>query len=278
MNAAARTAFSSLVLGLSLACASTVEPDGADPPSASPGAPPRYADGFDREGSDPRAIELAERVVARVGGRAGWGATELVHWNFLGHRRWIWDRANDRARVEVPGDALVVVCDLPTRKGRAWRGGSRLTGDELAEKLELAHQWWVNDSYWLAMPFKLFDPGVTLSHAGRRTAADGRQCEVLRLAFSGVGYTPENHYDVYVDSDTDLIAQWDFYASGADDEPRMSTPWRDWQRHGEVWFSADRGELELTEIRVFDVLPAAVFSSPIPFEPEAHARRADPGA
>ena len=57
--------------------------------------------------------------------------------------------------------------DINTRDGRAWLKGKELAGDEAKKHLEQAYAAWVNDTYWLLMPYKLKDPGVTLD-AGRR--------------------------------------------------------------------------------------------------------------
>ena len=50
-------------------------------------------------------------------------------------------------------------------------------GDDMVsvqEYLELGHRTWINDSYWMFMPYKLLDPGVTLAYAGERALEDGR--------------------------------------------------------------------------------------------------------
>jgi hypothetical protein len=114
------------------------------------------------------------------------------------------------------------------------------------------------------MPYKLKDSGVTLGYKGEGTLADGRAADVLQLTFEGVGVTPENKYDVYVSRDRHLVEQWSFYGKASDPEPRFTTPWGKWERHGQVLLSGDRGERQLTDIRVFDDLPRPVFESPEP--------------
>lgn len=68
---------------------------------------------------------------------------------------------------------------------------------------------WTNDSYWLLAPLKLFDGGVTRKYLGRREVA-GKTYEVLGLSFKGVGMTPGDQYNMYIDPLTSLPAYWDY--------------------------------------------------------------------
>ncbi len=229
------------------------------------------APGFDLDGSDPRAIEIADRVMAAMGGRQAWDATRFLRWRFFGRRLHVWDKHSGDIRVEgVDSDTdepYVVLMNLHTLEGRAWRAGREVTAEEeLAELLDLGEAVWINDSYWMFMPYKLKDSGVTLKYAGEGTMADGRAAELLELTFREVGRTPENKYHVYVANDSSLVEQWDFYAKAADAEPRFMVPWGNWQRYGQILLSDDRGERGHSEIAVFAELPESVFSSPEPVD------------
>ena len=128
---------------------------------------------------------------------------------------------------------------------------------------------WINDSYWLVMPYKLKDTGVTIRYEGVGETLNGRAADIVSLRFSGVGRTPANKYHVYVSRASGLIEQWDFYSTADDPEPALRTPWSNWQRYGRIMLSSDRGELrgraaKITDIRVRDVVPPGVFTSPDP--------------
>ncbi len=125
---------------------------------------------------------------------------------------------------------------------------------------------WINDSYWMFMPFKLKDSGVTLKSLGAGRMTDGRQAQVLQLTFHEVGRTPENKYHVYVADDSGLVEQWDYYASASDPEPRFQIPWHNWQRYGAILLSDDRGENGHTQLGVFDSLPPSAYTSPSPID------------
>jgi hypothetical protein len=230
------------------------------------------APGFDEAGSDAKAIALAERTVHAMGGYEAWTSTRYVTWKFFGRRRHLWDRRTGDLRIDTTiGDdraPLVVLTNLRTGEGGAWIGGEPVTGaDRLAELLDSAEAWWINDSYWLLMPYKLKDTGVTLRYVGEGATADGSAAEIVELTFREVGRTPQNKYRVYVGRDSGLVEQWDFFADATDAEPRFSTPWRDWHRHGHILLSGDRGVLRgrpasLTDIAVFAVVAPTAFTSP----------------
>lgn len=163
-----------LVLG-SLAAAEKSEPN-----------PP--AEGFDLAGSDPQAIALADRVMARMGGREAWDQTRYIRWSFFGRRHHVWDKYTGNIRIEgvereteIP---YLILMNIHTMEGRAWESGEEVTDPErLAELLDRGEAVWINDSYWLVMPYKLKDTGLTLEYLGEGSMEDGRSAEVLQLTF-----------------------------------------------------------------------------------------------
>jgi hypothetical protein len=151
--------------------------------------------------------------------------------------------------------------NVDTLAGRVWKNGEEIIdAGSLAQALELGHKIWVNDSYWLVMPYKLLDPGVTLKHAGERTMDDGRMADILDMTFGdSVGYTPENRYEIYVAQDTGLVEQWSFFATAEDQEPQFSLPWKNWQPFGEILLATSKGRDMDWEIVVSDDVPEGVF-------------------
>ena len=249
----------------------------AGPPTSRPTTRPSAV--FDVERSDPRAVEIADQVMERLGGRHAWEQTRYITWRFAGRRRHLWDKHTGRLRLERRGPSsgkdYVIQLDLDTGGGRAWREGEPvLEPEELGNMLKAARSTWINDAYWLVMPYKLKDPGVTLRDLGEGLTADGRAADVVELTFAGVGDTPQNKYHVWVLKDSGLVEQWAFFSTAGDTEPAFVSPWSDWKRLGRIMLSGDRGEvqgrrLELTEIGVFDELPEAFLTSPQPIDWEA---------
>lgn len=219
------------------------------------------APGFDQAGSDSRAIALADTVMKVLGGREAWDRARYLEWNFFGNRKHIWDKHAGRARIEAPREGMVFCLDLDSLRGSVYRQGREITQpDSLRLFLEMARNFWINDSYWLVMPYKLKDSGVTLRYAGQDQDSLGRPADVLELRFAGVGVTPENKYRVWVDRRTRLVSQWAYYRSAADSLPRIVTPWADWEEYQGIKLSGNRGgNRQLSGIAVHSSLPDSLF-------------------
>ena len=232
------------------------------------------AEGFDLEGSDPRALEIADRVMLGLGGREAWDETRFLTWSFFGRRRHVWDKQSGDIRIEgVDRETerpYLILMNLHDKQGRAWKDGAPVTDSaELAEMLEYGESVWINASYWMVMPYTLKDSGVTLKDLGKGPMQDGRSAEILQLTFEAVGRTPQNKYKVYVADDSGLIEQWDYYSDSKDAEPQLSSPWHNWQRYGRILLSDNRGERGHTDVAVLNELPPEVLSSPEPVDWQA---------
>lgn len=215
------------------------------------------AQGFDLSGSDPRAIVIADNVMDAMGGREAWDQTRYLSWNFFGRRTHLWDKWTGDLRFEQGG--LLVLMNVNTKQGRAFKDGVELTGEEQTKALTRGYEAWVNDSYWLLMPYKLKDSGVTLTLVGEQAMEDGRAADVLQLTFEGVGVTPENKYHVFVAKDTGLVEQWAFFRSATDEKPGFTTPWAKWTKLGSILLSGDRGRMQLSDIKVYQQVDPAAF-------------------
>lgn len=221
------------------------------------------AEGFNEAGSDPKAILMADEVMAAMGGREAWDQTRYIHWVFFGRRRLLWDKYTGDVRVELLKDSSVILVNINSLQGKVWMGGAEINHpDSLKKYLTLGRSLWINDAYWLLMPFKLKDSGVTLKYSGTGVTQSGEPADILQLTFENVGDTPENRYLVYVDPKTHLVIQWEYFRRASDEKPTISTPWLNYQRCGKILLSGDRGEKrQLTEIKVFEKVDQAAFTS-----------------
>ncbi len=230
-----------------------------------PGAGNSPADGFDSAGSDPEAIEIADAVMKKMGGRGNWDRTRYLTWRFFGRRLHVWDRWTGDVRFEEAD--RITLMNVHSRTGRVWKASVEVTEpDSLKKYLNKGYRAWINDSYWLVMPYKLKDSGVTLTYAGETKMESGRDAYVLTLTFEDVGVTPQNKYDVFVDKERMLVEQWAFYRNASDEKPRFVGPWTGWEPHGRILLSAGRGTRAHTDVAVFDDLPRAVFENPHPVD------------
>src|SRR6185369_1242286 len=148
------------VSGLVLAAASILAGCGATGPLVSVGIsafsddyhvnPP--GEGFDAQGSDAKAIEIADDTMAAMGGRRAWNQARCIEWTFFGRRKHVWDKQTGDYRLE--DGKRVVLMNLDTGKGRVFDGPDELHDPQLVEEaLKKARSIWINDSYWLLMPY-----------------------------------------------------------------------------------------------------------------------------
>ena len=235
----------------------TPEDANAEQPVA--GNPP--AEGFNEAASDPEAIEIADQVMEAMGGRQAWDSTRYLTWNFFGNRTLLWDKQTGDVRIDSHRDSTVYLINIYDNTGKVKKNSSEMPADSLQKYTDRGKGIWINDSYWLVMPFKLKDSGVTLTYKGEDTIRGGSAADVLQLKFENVGNTPQNKYDVYVDKNSHLVKQWAYYKEAAMDTPNFITPWNDYKEYGSILLGGDRGDRDITEIKVLDEVPAEAFTS-----------------
>jgi len=220
------------------------------------------AEGFNMAGSDPKAIEIADEVMAAMGGRKAWDNTHYVCWNFFGRDALIWNKWNGDVRIDR-SNGMTLISNINNETGKAFMNGREITdADSVADLMQTAKSIWINHSYWLVMPYKLKDSGVTLKYVGEEATQDGKPADKLNLTFESVGRTPQNMYYVWVDKESKLVTQWAHFSNSTDEEPRFINPWADYKQYGNIMLSSSRGERGMEDIMVFDELPASVFTSP----------------
>lgn len=220
------------------------------------------SEGFNLEASDENAIAIADQVMEAMGGRQAWDETRYIRWTFFGRRTLLWDKQQNRVRIDFVGDSTVYILDMNNQTGLVQQKGEPIYDEALRDSLlENALSIWINDSYWLVMPFKLKDSGVTLTYVNQDVTLQGTNADVLSLTFEGVGRTPQNKYHVYVDPASYQVVQWDYYRNATDTVPAMSTPWIDYQPYGSIQLSGNRGRAKLENIGVYTNVPESVFTS-----------------
>ena len=224
-------------------------------------------EGFNAAESDAKAIEIADAVMEAMGGRENWDNTRYLVWGFFDDDQ-VWDKWTGDYRYQR--DSLVVLMNVNTKEGNAWADGQKL--DDPSDALSNAYRAWVNSGYWLIMPYKLKDSGVTLKYVGEGATEEGQPAEILQLTFQEVGLTPDNKYLVHVDKESMLVSQWSYFPNYSDEEPRWSRPWANWQQFGAIMLSDERGmtpngPFTLPHIGAPASLPENIFMDPTPVDP-----------
>ena len=210
--------------------------------------------------SDRKAVEIADQVMKALGGKPRWNKLRYLRWTFQVSvndtlrpaRRHAWDKHTGWHRVDGvnrAGQSYVYIENLGDSTGKAWVAGTPIAGDSLKKLMRSAHAYWINDSYWFLMPYKLRDPGVTLKYAGEARGAGGAVQDKLALSFEHVGLTPGDRYWVYVDRATHRVERWEHLLQGAEPPPVPWT-WEGWEQHGGLWFpTAHKNENRIIHTR-----------------------------
>jgi len=215
--------------------------------------------------TDPRASTIADSVIMAMGGMNNWNDVHYLHWNFFGRRLLWWDKYTGNVRIEVPAKNLIILTNINTKKGHAYRNKNEIMQpDSNAYFMDRGYKIWANDSYWFIMPFKLKDPGVNLSYKGTAIDSLGNSCYLLELTFNKVGVTPENKYHVYVNKKNYMVTWWEYFEKASNDTADISNMWGDYRPYGKVLLSGDRGaeEGKITDIAVLNEVPAGLFEKP----------------
>ncbi len=204
---------------------------------------------------------IKTKVITAMGGQKAYDKTRYISWNFFGSRNLIWDKTKGRVRIDNLKENTVMILNINEKTGKVLRKGVEITNpDSVSKYLEDAKRIWINDSYWLVMPFKLSDAGVTAKYLGKSKTEDGKSAEILELTFEKVGVTPNNKYHIFFDDETGLVSQWSHFANFSDEKPRFTMPWKDYQKYGKIMLSGDRGARKLSNIMVFDKLEETIFT------------------
>jgi hypothetical protein len=200
-------------------------------------------EGFDFKGSDPAAVELADSIMSAMGGRSNWNKTRYISWNFSGRRNLIWDKQSGRVRIESPEDHAVYLINVNNGQGKVQVNGKEIIEKDSLQKLLLAaRNIWINDSYWLIMPFKLKDTGVTLKYLGEDTLQTGGKCNVVDLMFTDKGSTSESKYRIYIDITDNLVKEWSYFKKAEQDSATFTRPWDNYKKCGDILLSGDRSD------------------------------------
>ncbi|WP_350106865.1 hypothetical protein [Fulvivirga sp.] len=221
------------------------------------------APGFDSINSDQKAIAWADAVMSAMGGRKKWDQTRFISWDFFRRRTLVWDKHAGNVRIEVPQDSIIYLTNINDETGKVRIKGKEVQdADSLQNLLKRAKSIWINDSYWLVMPFKLKDSGVTLKYLREDSTLSGEAAHVLGLTFSEVGDTPNNKYEVFITKSDSLVKQWAFFGMASQDSASAIWPWDNYKEYNGLLLSSDRSDDRGPhDVQVYDTLSEEAFTN-----------------
>ena len=203
--------------------------------------------------ADPKADALGRSLIASMGGQQGWEKARQFRFDFVVEREGktvarfshTWDRYTGDyhlSGLDKTGAPFSVFFNVNTKEGQAFVNGQPLEGEAKDAMLKNAYGRFINDTYWLLAPWKVFDPGVHRAYDGEKPCPEGSgggTCEVLKLSFDNVGLTPKDVYWLWITKDGHRMVAWQYLLNGATDEPTLAM-WKDWKPMGGVGLSMDK--------------------------------------
>lgn len=184
---------------------------------------------WNRAGSDPKAVEIADKVVANYGGMAKWQAVKQISWHesivdegkppMEGEQAW--DRWNARTMGRLIGDHgdVVVRRELYGEYESAYgeSGGKRqkLDDKESPPAIKVGIERWQFSSVALSAPFLLEEVGTVLKYNGQAKGDNDKPVDMIGITFDpGEKARAGTSYVVGVDPETSMIVRLEVVASG----------------------------------------------------------------
>ncbi len=202
---------------------------------------PGGAEVFDRTSQDAKALELADKVIAAVGGTPKWTGAKQLRWTVsiqqdgkevIGGEQ-AWDRWNGRhwAKAKREGGDIVVMRSLYADDGKVFMSKEdklkKIEGGA-ADAIKAATDRWEFDTAILFMPFMLEEPGTKLEVAGEAKSEDGKEQDVLKVTFDTKDRTRNAIYFVVIDRETNLIARFEIQKAGKAENERQGYAVTQW--------------------------------------------------
>ncbi len=165
----------------------------------------------------PTPEEIAKTMMQAMGGQDAWNRAHFVRYDFkvtaggkvVADRAHLWDKQTGRYRIDdktKAGEPRVTLFNIGTQQGEVYVAGKKLEGAGAAEAMKQGYGTFINDMYWLSMPWKWMDPGVHLKYMGEKKPG----FDVVELTFGKVGLTPGDRYDAFVNKTSHLMEHWEY--------------------------------------------------------------------
>lgn len=233
-----------------------------------PGAPAA----FDRAGSDPKALEIADKVFAAAGGPGNWDKAKQIRWRqtvtadgkVTVDGEQAWDRWNGRhyGRLKREASWIIVAYELYGNfaMGFAEEGKRKQNFDESTRKqfVNIARDGFNVTTAVLAMPFLMFEPGAKLSYVGQATdEAGGDHYDQIKVTFAEP-LRKDLEFHTIIDRNTNLPQRIEIIKAGTTE--KIGYTLKDWTTVSGLKFASSRGNMgysgetiAIKDIKVGDV-------------------------
>jgi hypothetical protein len=234
------------------------------------------------EKRDPKAVEVERAMVQAMGGEDAWNASHFVRFDFkvnaggklVQDNHHLWDRKDGRYRIERTLEGgkhevdLFTIADYERDKsGSAYVEGKKLEGDEARKLLQGAYASYINDTWWLSMPWKWMATGANLKYIGTKTRGP-ETFDVVEITFGNVGLTPGDMYHAFVSQKSHLMKHWEYTLSPNSPVAVKKDSW-DWEYgdfHGVKLatnhIDPKKVTINMGDVRVLDQVDDGFFTDP----------------
>jgi hypothetical protein len=193
------------------------------------------------------ALAIARQVEAASGGRAAFEAMTKLDFDWSVEIKdkvavknsYTWNPHTKEVTFEgMDGNSKLRVdfSNIDNKEGKVLLDGKPVAQDQKDALINSAYAHFINDSYWLIMPLKLFDPGVHLALM-KPEKKEGKIYQVLHMEFENVGLTPKDQYWLFMNPETHLIDGWRFILTGG---KKGEFKWKEYRKVGPLTLSTYR--------------------------------------
>jgi len=138
--------------------------------------------------------------------------------------------------------------------------GRTLTGSaELKSLYQLAESRFLNDTLWLLMPLRIFDPGFYRVYDGPRSDTCGHTWDLLKVTVEATKGTVTATYWPWINRDTHLVDEWDMKLDTMPpDAPPVEVLFHDYRRIAGLLISVRRevrGQDQIVRLDDLKILP-----------------------
>lgn len=165
----------------------------------------------------PRTEEMVSDMWEGLNKEA-WDSTRYVRWSFAGAHHYLWDKEENLAQISWKKKRVLL--DPDQVDGLAFIDGEEQTGDKKQELIQDAWSFWCNDMYWLTAPFKVKDPGTSLS------IVEHEEGDRLKVSYTSGGVTPGDSY-VWIFGEDGIPTGFEMYVQILPIKG-VYTPWKNW--------------------------------------------------
>ncbi|MFL1012967.1 hypothetical protein [Flavisericum labens] len=152
------------------------------------------------------------RKIANAHGFENWKYVSKIEFTFAEKRSWTWRPKTNDVTLRTETDTIIY---------------NRKVLDSTSLK---ADQAFINDKFWLLIPFQLvWDKSVSITESGKTTSPISKTVlNKITITYPNEGgYTPGDAYDIFYDNNY-IIKEWTF-RRGNQQEPSLSNTFENYQ-------------------------------------------------